>query len=147
MLYAEQIESLERISESVLTVYLNTQPENEGRHLLVPESLKWLRKEVKSVAQGLKAAERRHFKTQWDRTEAFLEGHHPEEKALVLFAGPDTWQLVALPIPVENEVTWGQPAISQLLLLAGRHKPYCVVVVDKTEARFLRFQFAEMTRI
>lgn len=147
MLYAEQIESLERISESVLTVYLNTQPENEARHLLVPESLKWLRKEVKSIAQGLKAAERRQFKTQWDRIQAFLEERHPEEKALVLFAGPSTWRSVPLLIPVENEVTWGEPAISQLLLLAQEHKLYCVVVVDKTAARFLRYQFGEMAQI
>ena len=147
MLYAEQIESLERISETVLTVYLNTQPEDEARHGFVPESLKWLRKEVKSIAESLKTDELSQFKTQWERIETYLAGRHPEEKALILLAGRGEWQLVPLPIPVENEVTWGRPAISQLLLLAEEHKPYCVVVVDKTEARFLRYQFAEMTRI
>jgi hypothetical protein len=83
---ADQIEALERISETVLSVYLNTQPEDEARHLFVPESLKWLRKEVKSIAESLKTAERSQFKTQWDRIETFLEGRHPEEKALILFA-------------------------------------------------------------
>jgi hypothetical protein len=147
MLYEDQIESLERISETVLTVYLNTQPEDEARHLFVPESLKWLRKEVKAISESLKATERNQFKTQWNRIETFITGRHPQEKALILFAGPNTWQLAPLPITVENEVRWGRPAISQLLLLADEHKPYCVVVMDKTEARFLRYQFAEMARI
>src|SRR5271169_3959231 len=110
---ADQIEALERISETVLTVYLNTQPGDEARHLFVPESLKWLRKEVKSISESLKAAERSQFKTQWNRMETFITGRHPQEKALILFAGPNTWQLVPLPITVENEVRWGRPAISQ----------------------------------
>jgi hypothetical protein len=37
--------------------------------------------------------------------------------------------------------------MSQLLLLENEHKPYCVVVVDKKKARFLRFQFAGLSSI
>jgi Bacterial archaeo-eukaryotic release factor family 10 len=147
MLYVDQIESLERLPGTVLTVYSNIQQEDPARHLPVPNSLTWLRKEAKSIADRLKAAERNQFETQWNRIETFLSGRHPHEKALAIFAGPHVWQFVSLPVAVENQVRWGQPAISQLLLLEVEHKPYCVVVVDKTEARFLRYQFAEMVRI
>ncbi|MGC0775106.1 MAG: VLRF1 family aeRF1-type release factor [Candidatus Acidiferrum sp.] len=147
MLSAAQIESLERIPATVLTVYLNTQPEDPSRHLFVPKSLPGLRNEMKSMADGLEATESRQIKAQWDRIEKLVAGRHPAEKALAIFAGPGTWQLVPLPIPVESEVRWGRPAVSQLLLIADQWKPYCVVVMDKTEARFLRYQFGELERI
>lgn len=147
MLSADQVESLDALQESILTVYLNTQEDEPARHLLVPKSLTWLRKEAKSIADNLKAAECKQFETQWHRVEAFLAGRHPHEKAIAIFAGDHTWESVPLPITVENDLRWGRPAISQLLLLANEHKPYCVVVLDKAEARFLRYQFAEMVRI
>jgi hypothetical protein len=147
MFHADQIEFLEQFPGTVLTVYLNTHQEDPARHLLVPNALAWFRKEAKSIADRIEAAQRNQFKTQWSRVEMFLAGRHPHEKALAIFAGPNVWQLVPLPVVVENELRWGRPAISQLLLLAVEYKPYCVVVVDKTEARFLRYQFAEMVRI
>jgi len=147
MLSADQLESLDKLPESLLTVYLNTRQNEPARHLLVPTSLTWLRKEARSVADGLNAAQRAQFETQWSRVEAFLAGRHPHEKALVIFAGPHVWQLVPLAVKVENEIRWGRPAISQLLILAEEHRPYCVVVVDKTGARFLRYQFGEVVGI
>jgi hypothetical protein len=147
MLSADQIESLDQLPETLLTVYFNTQEDEPARHLLVPNSLTWLRKEAESVADNLKASELEHFETQWHRIETFLVGRLPHEKAIAIFAGPHTWQLVPLPIRVRNGLQWGRPAISQLLLLVDEHKPYCVVVVDKTKARFLRYQFAEIQRI
>ncbi len=147
MLSPDQLESLDKLPESLLTVYLNTREDNPARHLLVPTSLTWLRKEAKSVADGLNATDRAQFETQWNRVEAFFAGRHPHEKSLVIFAGPHVWQLASLAVKVENEIRWGRPAISQLLILAEEHKPYCVVVVDKAQARFLRYQFGEAVGI
>jgi len=147
MLPSDRIESLGRLSGTILTVYLNTQQDDRTRHLPVPASLSWLRKASQAIADKLKPSERDEFETRWNRVKTFLAGRHPHEKALAIFAGPNTWELVALPIRVENDLRWGRPAISQLLLLENEHKAYCVVVLDNTKARFLRYQFGELVGI
>ena len=147
MLSADQLASLDRVPGAILTLYLNTQPDEPGRHLPVPNSLIWLRKHAKSVAEALESCDRAQFESQLHRVETFLAGRHPHEKALAIFAGSDAWQLAALPVAVQNDLKWGRPAVSQLLLLTEENRPYCVVVVDKKKARFLRFQFAELSTI
>src|SRR5208283_1356341 len=147
MLSRAQIDSLDRLPGTILTVYMNTQKDEPARHLPVPHSLTWLRNQAKSIANRLTSTERDQFEAQWNRVETFLDGRPPHEKALVIFAGPNTWELVPLPVGVENDLRWGRPASSQLLLLADEHKPYCVVVVDRTKARFLRYQFAGLREI
>jgi Bacterial archaeo-eukaryotic release factor family 10 len=142
-----QIESLSELKGTILSVYLNIGQENATHHLLVPESLVWLRKAAKSLSDKLKSAEHAQFETQMNRVETFLASRHSHEKALAIFTGPNRWELVPLHVRVENDLRWGRPAISQLLLLTEEHKPYCVVVVDNKRARFFRYQFAELIGI
>ncbi len=147
MLSYDQIESLGRLPGAVLTAYLNTQQDDTTRHLPFPASLSWLRKTAKSIEDKLKPAEREQFEEQWDRLETFLANRHPHEKALAIFAGPNIWEVVPLPVTVESDLRWGRPAVSQLLLLEEEHRAYCVVVLDNTKARLFRYQFGELAEI
>ncbi len=147
MLSVAQIESLSRQRGAILTVYVNTQQNDATRHLRVPQFIAWLRKEAKSLGHKLKSNERAQLATQLHRVEAFLANRHSHEKALAIFAGPNTWEVVPMPVTVENDLRWGRPALSQLLLIAEGHKAYCVVVLDNKKARFFRYQFAELVGI
>src|SRR5256884_430788 len=55
--------------------------------------------------------------------------------------------VVPLQVAVNNDLRWGAPAVSQLLWLVDEHRPHCIVVVDRTGARFLRYQLRELLEL
>ncbi len=147
MFNAKQIESFLQLPQPLLTVYLNTSATDPSRHPLHNESSVWLKKEAKSLELKMSFAEREVFERQLERIKQFLEKRTPNEKAAVIFAGTNTWQVVPLQVSVANELHWGSPAVSQLLWLFDEHELYCVVVVDHKGARFYRYQLRELEKI
>lgn len=141
------IEEISRLSEPVLTAFLNTQPAEPARHLPVPASITWLKEAAKSLEPNLAAAEQVLFREQLNRIEEFLRDRHPHEKSVAVFAGRNAWQFVPLQVAVNNDLRWGAPAVSQLLWLVDEHRPHCIVVVDRTGARFFRYQLRELLEL
>lgn len=146
MFNAKQIETFLQLPQPLLTVYLNTSGTDPSRHPLHHESSVWLKKEAKSVELRVSSSEREDFEQQLERIKQFLEKRTPNEKALAIFAGTNTWQVVPLQVPVANELHWGRPGVAQLLWLIDEHELYCVVVVDHKGARFYRYQLRELER-
>jgi hypothetical protein len=144
MLSAKQVESFMQLPPPLLTAYLNTRQAEASHHPVVPESLVWLKKEGKWAGRGLSPADQFLLEQQLERIREFLDNRRPKERALVIFAGAKTWELVPLQVAVDNELHWGQPAISQLLWRIDEHKPYCVVVVDHKGANFFQYQLREL---
>lgn len=141
------IEEISRLSGPVLTAFLNTQPAEPARHLPVPASITWLKEAAKSLEPNLAAAEQVLFREQLNRIEEFLRDRHPHEKSVAVFAGRNAWQFVPLQVAVNNDLRWGAPAVSQLLWLVDEHRPHCIVVVDRTGARFFRYQLRELLEL
>jgi hypothetical protein len=147
MLTTRHVQTFSQLPGPLLTLYLNTKSGEPSKHPVVPAHLTWLKKEAKSVAHQLPSSERASFQKELRRIETFFHDRHPQEKSLVIFAGQQTWQEIPLQVEVENELRWGKPAISQLLWLFDEHQSYCIVVIDRSGARFFRYQLRELLEL
>lgn len=141
------VDSLSEMAAPVLTAYLNTQPPDASKQPLATESLVWIKKQAKEVAETLPEKEQKRFWRQVGRVEEFLLGRKPLEKALVIFAGTGTWKVAPLHVPIANELHWGRPAVTQLLWLLDESKAHCIVVVDRKGARFLHYWRGEFEKM
>jgi hypothetical protein len=147
MTRSDQIQTIAESQVPILTVYVNTQNRNASRHPLVPLHLTWLRKSAASFFRTLPPQEATLFQREVDRVGKFLEGRRPEEKALAIFAGAETWAVLPLPTGVNNEIRWGKAAVGQLFRLHREHTPYGIVVVDHRAARFFLFFLDELIEL
>jgi hypothetical protein len=147
MLNTKSVVGLSRLPAPLLTAYLKTGPANHSLHPPVPSYLAWLKKQANAIADSLPANDGDLFRQQLRRVEEFLHDRVPREKSMVLFAGPQAWETVALQAEVANELRWGNPAITQLLWLVAEHKPYFFAVVDRSGAQFLSYRIGEVSRL
>jgi hypothetical protein len=147
MSHSDQIQTIAESQEPILSAYLNTQNRNASQHPRVPLHLAWFRKMAASLSQTLPPQDSARFQHEVARVEHFLEGRHPEEKALAIFAGQETWNALPLQIGVENEIRWGKPAVGQLFRLQREHAPYGIVVVDHQAARFFQYFLGEFIEL
>jgi Bacterial archaeo-eukaryotic release factor family 10 len=147
MLNLNLVQSFSRLPQPVLTAYLNANPAGRARRNLVPPYSIWLKTRAKRLAEDLDVLQRELFQEQANRVEKFLSQHVPRKRGLLIFAGPKTWELVAVPCEVKNELQWGKPALAQLFwTLAGR-KPYGAVVIDRSGVRFFHYWLGEMAEL
>src|SRR5450755_946340 len=136
MIAANQIQTLTNLEEPVVSLFLNTENPNPSRHPRVAADVSWLRKNKAALEQSFTVHEAKEFEKVFARVEEFLEGRHPQEKALAIFAGQDSWTVLSLETAVQHEIHWGKPAVGQLVRLLGEHSRYGVVAVDRNTARF-----------
>lgn len=141
------VTSLLELPGPLLTAYLNTLPSDSSVQPLKGDVQVWFKKQAKALAKSVRENEREAFEKQVARTEQFLVDRKVEEKALVILAGPATWKVIPLHTAVDNELHWGEPALTQLLWLLNENKPHCVVAVDHKGARFFRYECGEMVQL
>lgn len=147
MLHMKEIQTIAESPSPILTVYVNTQNRNASRHPRVPEHLAWLAKEARLLSRTLLPRDAERFGQELARVKSFLDGRHPEENALAVFASPGTWTVIPLHASIDNEMRWGQPAVGQLFRLLSEHDPYGVIVADHHAARFFRLHLGELTEL
>ena len=147
MFDTKRFPTLSKLPPPLLTAYLKTTPDDPSLHPLVPSCVAWLRQQANSIAEVLARDDSYSFRLQLRRLEEFLHDRIPEEKSLVVFAGPHTWETVSLYVEVANELHWGKPSLTQLLWLAAEHKPYCIVLVDHSGAAIFAYRLREVYRL
>jgi hypothetical protein len=145
MLTMSQLESMTELTPPLLTAYLSTPSVERETQPLGPSYLRWLKREARIATSSAPQKEQQLVKQQVARVERFLRERTPREKSMVLLAGSGEWVVVPLDQPVENELHWGKPALSQLFWMLSADKPHCIVVVDRTGARFFRYRLGELT--
>ena len=101
----------------------------------------------KALLTGVPAEERKLLEEQLDRVELYLRDRVRTQRGMLVFAGAELWQPVPLQVEVQNELHWGRPALSQLLGLLSRYKPYGVAVVGLSGTRFFRYHLGELSEI
>jgi hypothetical protein len=145
MITMNELQSISQLTPPVLTAYVNTGPVQSL--MQPPESgfIRWLKKEAATATQNAPAREQELVKAQIARVEKFLRVETPRQKGVVILSSPGDWVVVPSDQSLENELHWGRPALSQLFWLVSAHKPYCIVTVDRTGARFFDYRFGEMT--
>lgn len=66
-------------------------------------------------------------------------------RGLVVFAGPNLWQVYRLPVQPGNHIAIDRaPYVKPLILLVRRSPRYCTVLVDKEMARLFLIQMGEI---
>lgn len=147
MPYAEKVRSCSELPQPVLTAYVNTNPARITNLRPEPEFLTWLNAEAKVVAETVTRGQQKLFREQLERVVNFLRDRGARERGILIFSGPGVWEAVPLQQEIANELHWGAPSVSQLFWLLDEHKPYCVVVVDRTAARFFRYHLGEFAQL
>jgi len=147
MIAAKQIQSLASLKEPVVSVFLNTENPNPSRHPRLAADVSWLRKKKAALEHSLTVHEAKEFEKVFARVEEFLDGRHPQEKALAIFAGQNTWTVLSLETTVQHEIHWGRAAVGQLVRLLGEHSRYGVVAVDRNTARFFECYLGEFNSL
>lgn len=145
MLDADRIRSLPRLAAPVLTAYLDTNPATQRNQGSPPGYLAWLKARARVLDGRVPDAERPAFRDHVRRLESHLHRHPPRHRGVVAFSGPGTWEFLSLQVEVEDELSWGPPALKLLFWLLDEHRPSGVVVVSRSGARFLRTWLGEVT--
>ena len=125
----------------VLTVYLNTVPQDATRHPRVRPELAWFLDMAETLRQGLSHPDAKQFERQVRRVRRFLEQRHPAERAVVVFAGAKNWLVIPLHVSLRNNLYWGAPRIDPLLPLLHAHRRYGFLVMDHMAVRY--FELAD----
>lgn len=147
MISTNQIQTLASTEEPMVSLFLNTENPYPSRHPRVPDDINWLHKNRAALEERLTVHEAKRFEKILARIEEFLEGRHPQEKALAIFAGQNSWTVIPLETPVQNALHWGKPAVGQIVRLLGEHSRYGIVTVDRNTARFFEFYLGKFTNL
>jgi hypothetical protein len=147
MLQAEKVRGYAELPQPVLTVYVNTNPAKVTNLRPEPEFLSWLNAAGKHLAETVSYWQQRVFRQQLERVANFLRDRGPRERGMVIFCGPEVWEVAPLNQEVDNELHWGAPSVAQLFWLLDQHKPYCIVTVDRTSARYFRYHLGEFSQL
>jgi len=147
MLTPELIQSLPEMVSPVLSVYLDTNQAKQANRGLKPGYLTRLDSQAKAAARAVPETQAEAFQSQVKRAVAYLRGRRLRGKGIVMFAGPEAWEAVQLPLEVEDEVHWGAPSLGQLYWLLDEHKPYGVVVVGQKHVQFFLYWLGEILEL
>lgn len=147
MLKPGLIQSLPDLPAPLLTIYLNTDRAKPSNRTLEPKYMISLDSQATIVEGSLYPEDRKPFREQIERVEAYLRTYPPRSKGVVIFAGRDSWEFVALEVEIEDEVLWGAPGLAQLLGLLDEHKLYGIVAVGKKRTQFFLHWLGEMLEL
>lgn len=140
-------DDLERLYEleanPILSVYLHTDPAEDpkGSHRI------WLKDALKEQEAQLSGDDQKAFREAAERVNAQIADQRPRGKSWAAFAGPDVFIEHHLQVPMENEVQWGRPELTQLEWMLEEYGPYGVVLVDSETMRFFVAVMNEMTEL
>jgi peptide chain release factor subunit 1 len=142
-LLLERLSAFEATLFPVVSLYLNTQPDQHGRANI--ES--FVRKELRRRANAypLRSPERESFTRDVERIRAYLESQlKPSSNGAVIFAcwGTDEFfEAVQLDAPVHEHrlYVYHQPHLYPLARLVDQYARYAVLIADTNAARLLVF--------
>jgi peptide chain release factor subunit 1 len=133
----EQLERLERFDSQgarILSVYLDRDPQRQldRSYLVVLKDL------VKETRERLDEVAGDQLDREAARLEEWLDSEPPQGRGLAAFScsEPELWQVISLPVPVEDHLAFeSRPHLGPLLALLDEYERYGVALVDKEKAR------------
>ena len=140
-------DDLERLydleTNPILSVYLHTDPSEDPKasHRI------WLKDALKEQEAQLGDADRKAFREAAERVQTHVAEQRPQGKSWAAFVGPEVFIEHHLQVPVENEVQWGRPELTQLEWMLEEYGPYGVVLVDSESMRFFVAVMNEITEL
>ena len=146
MINALEFAKLAQLPEPLLTVYLNTNPGLPSNCRSVPGYIAWLKTEAKRLRENRGESKSSPLYKQVKRVETYLDTQRPAHTGVVIFTGPETWQVIPLQVEPSNELHWGKPNLWQLSSILGRHRPACAAVLDLSGVHLYEYAFNTLTQ-
>lgn len=142
MFSRRDLERLLNIEENpVLSVYLHTDPAQDpkGSYRI------WLKDALREL-EG-KVEDQKRFRVVAERLKARVQEARPQGKSWVGFVGEELFESYDLRVPVENEVHWGRPQLTQLEWLLEEYRPYGVILADSENLCFFVVAMNEIREV
>jgi hypothetical protein len=136
---ASKIAVLAHLTPPILTAYIDINPSYPRNQSTPRGYITWLKSAGQELGRELPQDSQKAFRRQLRRVDRFLNTERPRGQSLVIFAGLDLWEVMALQVDVNEELHWGKPSLHQMAWILDEHRPRGAVVVDGTGARFFRF--------
>ena len=150
MSITEQLDRLARfepVPYPVISLYLNTQPNEHGRDHYQP----FVKQEFKARSRTYPAgsADRESFDKDLERISAFLENNvEPSANGIAIFAcsAADMFETIQLTAPIDHHWLYvgDAPHLYPLARLESKYPRYAAVVADTNSARILVFATNEL---
>jgi peptide subunit release factor 1 (eRF1) len=138
----DRLASFDPVGFPVVSLYLNTQPDEHGRERPAPFVRKELGERVRTYPA--RSAERESLERDRDRIEAYVrESIRPSANGVALFAcdAADLFEAVQLDAPIEESqaIVADQPHLYPLARLHDQYPRYAALLVNTNSARLLVF--------
>jgi len=134
-----KIAALAQVPPPILTAYLDVNP-SYSRNQSTPRGyIRWLKSAGQALDRELLPDSQKPFRRELKRIDRFLKSGRPRGQSLVIFAGPQVWEVIPLQVEVSEELHWGNPSLHQMAWILDEHRPRGAVVIDGVGARFFRF--------
>src|SRR5512146_2307949 len=100
MSLASKLSRLTHVSPPVLTAYLDVNPGNERNQSAPPGYVRWLKSAGQALKKELPRPEQKTFQAQLNRIDKYLRTTRSRSRSLVVFAGPQLWEVIPLQVDV-----------------------------------------------
>ena len=142
---ASAVSRLPHLPPPVLTAYLDTNPANPRNQSTPRGYVTWLKSAGRALGRELRPEAQKQLRRQLKRVNEHLQNWASQSRGLVLFAGPDVWEVIRLQVPVRDEIHWGKPSLQQMAWVLDEHRLRGAVLVEGSGARFFRFWLGTVT--
>jgi hypothetical protein len=122
-------------SNQTLTLYLDVDASKQENQATQPAWRIFIKDALQEAENTAKDAD--GWQQIRERVEQFAESYKPEVKACAAFFTADEQNIYELPIPVEQQWSFGKPLIVPLLWAIDEYEQYLIVMVDKEKAELL----------
>lgn len=139
MSLASKIAVLAHLPPPILTAYLDVNPSYPRNQSTPRGYIRWLKSAGQELSRELPLDSQKPFRLQLRRIDRYLKTARSPSQSLVILAGPQVWEVIALQVEVTEELHWGKPSLHQMTWILDEHRPRGAVVIDGTGARFFRF--------
>lgn len=143
----DRLASFEPTNLPVISLYLNTQPDQHGRANFGAFMRKEFRARLRTYP--LRSPERQSFERDTERIGRYLSGElRPSANGLAIFAcagANDFFEAVQLDAPIDEHrvYVYHQPHLYPLARLYDQYRRYAVLIADTNAARLFVFGFGE----
>lgn len=139
MSVGSKVSHLVNVPPPVLTAYVDVNPANPRNQGAPRGYVRWFKSAAQALLKELPSPPRKAFRAEVRRVGKYLERMRPRSRGLIVFAGPEVWEVIPLQVEVSDELHWGKPSLQQMSWVLDEHRLRGAVLITGSGARFFRF--------
>lgn len=130
---------LDTETDNVLSLYLRVDNSIQENQSPKPAWRIWVKNALRDLENDLSdTPQYEAWRQILPRVTSYFETYQPATKGLAMFIGPESEQILELPVaPDQNEAGFGEPRLTPLMWLIDEYEHYLIALVDREEAHIL----------